>query len=52
LAQEAEMVSLAPPGTLVPLAHPDPLDPPGLEATLLLRWLVDSMKRLEALRWV
>jgi len=48
---EAEMVSPAPQGTQDPPAPPDPPGPLDLEGTLLLRWLVVLMRRLEALRW-
>jgi hypothetical protein len=45
------MVSPAPQGTPAPAAPPEPQEPPDLEGTLLLRWLVALMRRLEALRW-
>lgn len=46
---EEEMVNLEPLETPVPL---DPPDRPDSEETLLLKWLEDLMRRLEALRWV
>lgn len=49
---EEEMVSLAPPETPDPLAHPDHPDHQGLEGPLLLRWREVSMRRLEVHRWV
>jgi len=47
----AGMVSPAPQATQDPPDPPDPLGPPDLEGTLLLRWPVVLMRRLEALRW-
>lgn len=49
---EEEMESLAPLETPAPLAPPDHPAHLDLEETLLLRWLEDSMRKLEVLRWV
>lgn len=51
LAQEEGMESLAPQGTLDPPAPQDPTAPQDLAGTLLLRWQVDLMRKLEELRW-
>lgn len=45
------MESLAPLETPDPLDHQDHLAPLDLEGTLLLRWLEDSMRKPEVLRW-
>jgi len=51
LAPEEEMESPAPQGTPGPPDPQDPTEPQDLEGTLLLRWLVDLMRKLEVLRW-
>ncbi|KAG9340613.1 hypothetical protein JZ751_021169 [Albula glossodonta] len=51
LAPVEEMESLVPPEIPAPLDLQDPTDLQDLAGTLLLRWPVDLMRRLEAHRW-